>query len=107
MERDSIKPSLSKSGHLLYPATEALGRTTAEGLTVRLAALLPSSPLSVQDRRQAGRSLPISRLPGTNPANFLECRFWITFGWPTIRKVLARSRAQPLRQRSVFLIRHF
>jgi hypothetical protein len=32
MERDSIKPSLSKSGQLLYPATEALGRMTAEGL---------------------------------------------------------------------------
>ena len=29
-----------------------------------------------------------SRLPGTNPANFLEPRFWITSGLPTIRELI-------------------
>ena len=30
-------------------------------------------------------SVLTSRLSGTDPANFLQARFWITSGWPTIR----------------------
>src|SRR5713101_448697 len=35
---------------------------------------------------QSLAQLPTRRLPGTNPANFLEARFWIVSGLPTIRE---------------------
>jgi len=31
-----------------------------------------------------------SRLPGTDPANFLEARFWIASGLPTTQELSAR-----------------
>jgi len=34
--------------------------------------------------QEQSRSLPTSRLPVTNPANFLEPRFWIVSELPTI-----------------------
>jgi hypothetical protein len=39
---------------------------------------------TVESRCQARRSLPTTRLPVTNLANFLEARFWIPSLFPTL-----------------------